>query len=188
MRPMSRRVYLPVLDRRTLLQGAAAAMLASLTGCAPTPDDSDPTQPPDASASGGGTGSGGGSGTTDGGTTTTPLAPGLERCGTQLCLPLQDAANAALRNIEGARVFDIDNRKLIIVRITTTTFATLSAICTHEGCTVRYSTSADDLECPCHGARFATDGAVKIGPATAPLTKYTTTYDAATDTVKVTLP
>jgi cytochrome b6-f complex iron-sulfur subunit len=185
---MSRRVYLPVLDRRTLLQGAAAAMIASLTGCtAATSDDGDPTHPADANPSGSsGGGSGGGSGTIDAGTTPTPLGPGLERCGTQLCLPLKDAANAALRNVEGARVFDVDGRKLIVVRITSTTFVTLSAICTHEGCTVRYSTTADDLECPCHGARFATDGAVKLGPATSPLKKYATTYDAATDTVTVT--
>jgi cytochrome b6-f complex iron-sulfur subunit len=185
MKLMSRRIYLPVLDRRMVLQGAAAALLASLAGCAaPAPDDPDPTQTPDANPGGGG---GGGSGTSDAGTTPTPLGPGLERCGTQVCLPLKDAANATLRVVEGARVFDVDGRKLIVVRVSTTTFVTLSAICTHEGCTVRYSTTADDLECPCHGARFATDGAVKLGPATSPLKKYATTYDATTDTVTVTM-
>ena len=188
MKFMNRRVYLPVLDRRTVIRGAAAAMLASLTGCtASTPDDSDPTGSPDAGPAGGG-GGGGGSGTSDAGTTPTPVGPGLERCGTQLCLPLGDAANAALRDVEGSRVFDIDGRKLIVVRITSTTFVTLSAVCTHQGCTVRYSTSADDLECPCHGARFSTDGAVKVGPATSPLAKYVTTYDAAANIVTVTLP
>jgi cytochrome b6-f complex iron-sulfur subunit len=185
---MSRRIYLPVLDRRMVLQGAAAALLASLAGCgASTPDDGDSTPSPDASAGGGG-GGGGGSSTSDADTTPTPVGPGLERCGTQLCLPLKDSANTALRTVEGARVFDIDARKLIVVRISSTTFVTLSAVCTHEGCTVRYSTTADDLECPCHGARFGTDGAVKLGPATSPLAKYVTTYDAATDTVHVTLP
>jgi Rieske Fe-S protein len=191
MKNMSRRVYLPVLDRRTVLQGCAAALIASLTGCtASSSDDAAPT--PDANPSGGGGGGGGsgggGSGTVDAGTTPTPLGPGLERCGSQLCLPLDETANAALRNVEGARVFDIEGRKLIVVRISSTTFVTLSAICTHQGCTVQYSSSANDLECPCHGARFSTDGAVKIGPATTALTKYATTFDSATGTVKVTLP
>jgi cytochrome b6-f complex iron-sulfur subunit len=105
-----------------------------------------------------------------------------------LCLPLKDTANMALRTVEGARIFDIDGRKLIVVRLTSTTFVALSAICTHQSCTVNYSTTGNDLECPCHGARFGTDGAVKIGPASTPLAKYTTTYDAATETIKVTLP
>ncbi|HEY5943970.1 MAG TPA: Rieske (2Fe-2S) protein [Kofleriaceae bacterium] len=174
-----------------VLRGAGAALLAALSGCTDsTPDGSDPTRTPDANTSGGGGsggGGGGGGGTSDAGTTPTPLGPGLERCGTQICLSLKDSANAALRTVEGARVFDVDGRKLIVVRITTTTFATLSAICTHEGCTVKYSTASDDLECPCHGARFAMDGAVKIGPANTPLAKYATSYDAASDTVKVTL-
>lgn len=85
-------------------------------------------------------------------------------------------------------MFDIDGRRLIVVRIASATFVTLSAICTHQSCTVNYSTAANDLECPCHGARFGTDGAVKMGPATSPLAKYTTAYDAATDTVTITLP
>jgi thiosulfate dehydrogenase [quinone] large subunit len=43
-----------------------------------------------------------------------------------------------------------------------------SAVCTHAGCTVRYTGS--DFACPCHGARFsATDGNATQGPAQAPL-------------------
>lgn len=43
----------------------------------------------------------------------------------------------------------------------------ISIVCTHLGCIVK-PTSAG-FECPCHGSRFAPDGAVTGGPAPAPL-------------------
>ena len=179
---MRRRVYLPVLDRRLVLRGAAAAVLTSLAGCKkPIPDGTDR---PDARTSGGG--GDGGDGMGDGGTPI-PLGPGLQHCNGQVCLPLVDDANAALRDVDGSRVFDVDGRTFIIVRLTSTTFVTLSAICTHQSCIVQFSSPAKDLVCPCHGARFATSGAVTMGPAAVPLTAYTTTYDAASETVSVAL-
>lgn len=39
----------------------------------------------------------------------------------------------------------------------------LSAVCTHLGCTV--ARSGQELACPCHGSRFAVDGANLAGPA-----------------------
>lgn len=43
----------------------------------------------------------------------------------------------------------------------------LSAVCTHLGCTV--ARSGQELACPCHGSRFAVDGANLAGPAAYPL-------------------
>lgn len=43
----------------------------------------------------------------------------------------------------------------------------ISTVCTHLGCIVR--PSAEGFECPCHGSRFAPDGAVRKGPAPKPL-------------------
>jgi Rieske Fe-S protein len=45
----------------------------------------------------------------------------------------------------------------------------LSAICTHQGCTVS-SISGGRIICPCHGSQFSvTNGAPVAGPATTPL-------------------
>jgi Rieske Fe-S protein len=48
------------------------------------------------------------------------------------------------------------------------TFNGLSAICTHQGCTVN-KVADGTIDCPCHGSKFNLDGSVANGPATQPL-------------------
>ena len=46
----------------------------------------------------------------------------------------------------------------------------VSPACSHLGCRLTWNTAERSWDCPCHGSRFAPDGAVLQGPATRPLT------------------
>ncbi|MEU1280682.1 FAD-dependent oxidoreductase [Streptomyces sp. NPDC005805] len=54
-------------------------------------------------------------------------------------------------------------------RDTTGRLHRLSARCTHLGCLVAFDEAEQAWSCPCHGSRFAADGAVLEGPAVRPL-------------------
>jgi len=45
----------------------------------------------------------------------------------------------------------------------------VSATCTHLGCSLKWNAAETSWDCPCHGSRFDTDGAVIDGPAVRPL-------------------
>jgi glycine/D-amino acid oxidase-like deaminating enzyme/nitrite reductase/ring-hydroxylating ferredoxin subunit len=45
----------------------------------------------------------------------------------------------------------------------------VSAVCSHEGCLVRFNRLQTSWDCPCHGSRFSVDGEVLCAPAVAGL-------------------
>jgi Rieske Fe-S protein len=62
----------------------------------------------------------------------------------------------------------VDGKDVIVTRQSADTAKCFSAICTHQGCTVR--PDGNQLVCPCHGSVFdARTGNVVQGPAPTPL-------------------
>ncbi len=45
----------------------------------------------------------------------------------------------------------------------------LSSVCPHRGCDVEWNGDEKVWDCPCHGSRFTSEGAVIRGPAAQPL-------------------
>jgi len=72
---------------------------------------------------------------------------------------------------------------IIVIRTGENTYIALSKICTHEGCTVGYDPSTNQLPCPCHGSVYAISGAVVNGPAQNSLHIYTVSKQGDTLTI-----
>ena len=77
-----------------------------------------------------------------------------------------------------ARVQGPDH-ELIVSRSTQDSFIAVTAVCTHEQCTVS-TIQNGSLVCPCHSSRFSTTGAVINGPASMPLGQFSTSFDGTT--------
>ncbi|KRE50937.1 FAD-dependent oxidoreductase [Arthrobacter sp. Soil736] len=62
-------------------------------------------------------------------------------------------------------VIDADGERLAVYADTEGTTHSLSATCTHMGCTVQFNSTDSTWDCPCHGSRFSLQGSVIQGPA-----------------------
>ena len=71
----------------------------------------------------------------------------------------------------------------IIVANTSSGFVALSSVCTHEGCTITFSSSANNFPCPCHGSVFSTSGSVVTGPASMAVRRYNVTQQGSILTI-----
>ncbi|HSN30657.1 MAG TPA: Rieske (2Fe-2S) protein [Kofleriaceae bacterium] len=104
-------------------------------------------------------------------------------CGANLCLDLNDPANKDLTSAGGALIVDSSTDTIMVVRVSETQVAALSAICTHASCETTYTPSTMQLDCPCHGSQFSLSGAVVRGPARRSLRTYTATLSGTTITI-----
>jgi cytochrome b6-f complex iron-sulfur subunit len=94
--------------------------------------------------------------------------PGGDGTGNKIILDLTTAANAALSPDGGWLVV----QNVIVINTGGGKYSALSAICTHQGCTVGFNSSAGKVQCPCHGSVYSTSGSVLNGPATVALQSY----------------
>jgi Rieske Fe-S protein len=113
---------------------------------------------------------------------TAPSANGVTISGNLMTVPL--AQNPTLSQSNGFIL--VSSARVLVVRVGNNEFRSVSSVCTHQGCTVnRFDGSL--LTCTCHGSQFNTNGSVARGPAASPLQAFATTFDAASNTIRVTL-
>ena len=70
---------------------------------------------------------------------------------------------------DSGEIVEFEGRKLAIYKDHNGTIQALDPVCTHTKCIVNWNNSEKSWDCPCHGARFDTDGTVMTGPARADL-------------------
>jgi Rieske Fe-S protein len=71
--------------------------------------------------------------------------------------------------LEEGDIVKVDGAKAGIYRDPDGQLRAVSAACTHMGCALGWNPVDRTWDCPCHGSRFAADGAVVHGPAVSPL-------------------
>jgi cytochrome b6-f complex iron-sulfur subunit len=84
-------------------------------------------------------------------------------------------ASSPLAIVGGAALVESSAGNFLVSRTAQDVFTTLTAVCTHEGCTVNGFQNATYV-CPCHGSRFSTAGSVVQGPATRPLQAFASAF------------
>ncbi|MFD9906225.1 Rieske (2Fe-2S) protein [Streptomyces sp. NPDC059063] len=130
--------------RTALVAGALAA--AAVTGCDKYGDEG-AEEPPPPSSPAGSPGKPGGSGKPS------SKGPALARTSE---IP-----------VGGGKVFE--DEKVVVTQPEEGDFKAFSAVCTHQGCTVR-DVSDGTINCPCHGSKYrVADASVAGGPAPRPL-------------------
>ena len=68
-----------------------------------------------------------------------------------------------------AHFFQFRGKPAVVLQPKPGEYLALSAVCTHLGCVVQWQEGKGEFLCPCHGGRFAPNGAVLAGPPPRPL-------------------
>ena len=76
-------------------------------------------------------------------------------------------------------IFKFGTRPALLIHHADDRWISMTAVCTHLGCTVQYEPQADRIHCACHGGVYnAYTGANVSGPPPKPLTLYKVKVDA----------
>jgi len=91
-------------------------------------------------------------------------------------------AGSPIASVGGTALVQSSLGNFLVARISQEAFSALTAVCTHEGCTIT-NVSGTTFTCPCHGSQFSTSGSVVRSPATRALTTYATSVSGNTLTI-----
>ena len=75
----------------------------------------------------------------------------------------------------GAAIVQSSIGQFLITRVNDTTYTVLTAVCTHQSCTVSGFENSRFV-CPCHGSQFTASGSVSNGPATQALRSFAASF------------
>jgi cytochrome b6-f complex iron-sulfur subunit len=84
-------------------------------------------------------------------------------------------AGSALATAGSAATVQTSLGTFLVSRSATDTFVALTAICTHEQCTIT-GFDGSRYVCPCHGSQYNTSGSVVMGPASRALQQFPTAF------------
>ncbi len=99
-------------------------------------------------------------------------------------IALTVASVPSLATVGGAVLVLTSSTQILVSRTGEQTFAAVSAICTHQSCTIDRRTG-DTYVCRCHGSAFTSTGAVVQGPADRPLETKAITFADGVATIRV---
>lgn len=94
-----------------------------------------------------------------------------------------NVAGTALATSGGTAIVSSSAGTFLVVRNDATSASAFTATCTHQQCTVTGFTEGV-FQCPCHGSRYNTQGAVVRGPATQNLRRFNATVSG--DVISIT--
>lgn len=97
-----------------------------------------------------------------------PTDNGITITNTSVTIDLNKATN--LKNTGGWVL--ITSASMLVINLGNS-FSALTSVCTHSGCDKNWTMSNNEFTCTCHGSKFASNGAVLVGPATTPLRQFT---------------
>lgn len=93
-------------------------------------------------------------------------------------------AGSPLASVGNAALLQTSSGNFLVARTAQDTFVALTAVCTHEACTITgYQNQM--YTCPCHGSQYNTNGAVLRGPAPASLRQFSTQFANGVLTITV---
>jgi cytochrome b6-f complex iron-sulfur subunit len=132
--------------------GALTAALATLQGCGKASDS--PTSP----------------------TNVTSLQV-LSGSRTGNTITVSVGAGSALASVGGVALVNASGTQILVAQTSANNFAALTAICTHEACTITgQGQGSSTFVCPCHGSTYDFTGRVLSGPAPRALTSFQTQF------------
>lgn len=115
--------------------------------------------------------------------------------GTEIDIPLNTKGLEALSKVGGAAYKNVpnqnNNKDILILRLSDSSFLAVTSICTHQGCSVQPpDTEYSNIYCACHGAEFNPEsGKVSKQPSTGSatsLTSYPVKYSNVTNAITIT--